>query len=159
MQAFRIAYTSVRWRPRDVDSSVEGREGEVRSQSRREDGSGPCCEVRRGEGLCDVKSLHQITSECDQSLDLEWGRHRFRDDGCVEAMSQLNDAAHNGLVMAALAETVYERSIQFHEVDGTRSQTCQRRRAGAEVVETQADSPTAKTPKCASRPTVVSRSR
>lgn len=70
-QAFRSAYTNDQSLPRDVDSSEGGREGEVRSLSRCEDGSGPRCEVRRGDGHCDVKSLYQIASECYQPLDLK----------------------------------------------------------------------------------------
>ena len=54
----------------NVDSSEGVLEGEVRSPSRLKDGSGADCEVRRGEWLCDVKSLYQITTEGDQPLDL-----------------------------------------------------------------------------------------
>lgn len=70
-------------------------------------------------------------------------------------MSQLNDTANDGFVMASFAETVYESAVQLHEVDGTGCQTGQRRHAGSEVVEAQANSPSAKSLKRPHCPAIV----
>lgn len=93
MPDVHIVCTSGQSAHRDADGNAAGPEGETRSQSRLRDGSGPRGELSGRNRLADVKSLHEVASQSDETLDVHRVRHRFGDDCRIETVGELDQAA------------------------------------------------------------------
>src|SRR4051812_8310659 len=84
-------------------------------------------------------ALGAVAAEVAQRLELVVGLDALGDRPEAEAGGDVDDGAHDRRVVRLLAETVDERAVDLDRVDRHALQARQRRVAGAEVVEQDAD--------------------
>ena len=92
---------------------------------------------RDGRGV--EVALRLRAAELDEDLGLPLGLHALGHDLEAEPAGEPDDAGDDGHVVAVGVELGRERAVDLHRVDGEAPEVAERRVAGPEVVDREAD--------------------
>ena len=84
-------------------------------------------------------ALHLVAAEAAQALELALGLDALGDHAQAQAVAEIDDRAHDHLVVQVVLEVLHERLVDLEPLDRQPLDVGERGVAGAEIVDRQAD--------------------